>query len=57
MHLCLIIDINECDDFNGGCFTDNLEKCVNTQGGYLCQCIDGYYNTSKDEEKRCHGEC
>ena len=56
MHLCLIIDINECDDFHG-CFTHDLEKCENTQGGYLCQCIDGYYNTSNDEEKRCRGEC
>ena len=58
MHLCLIIDINKCDGFTDhGCFTYNLEECVNTQGGYLCQCIDGYRNTSKDGVYRCRGEC
>ena len=54
MHLCLIIDINECDGFNHSCFTHNFEECVNTQGDHLCQCMDGYRNTSKDG---CRGKC
>ena len=34
----LILDVNECDDDNGGC--DQL--CNNTLGSFSCGCAEGY---------------
>ena len=34
----IIIDIDECDDDNGGC--DHV--CTNTAGSYECSCNSGY---------------
>ena len=34
-------DINECADNNGDC----QDKCVNTKGGYRCECKDGTLHT------------
>jgi hypothetical protein len=31
-------DVDECDTNNGGC----TDRCVNTVGGYHCQCKVGY---------------
>ena len=36
LHLCL--DINECEDGNGGC----SEICNNTEGSFECSCPNGY---------------
>ncbi|NXG65009.1 PROS protein, partial [Hemiprocne comata] len=32
-------DINECEDFNGGC----SQRCSNLPGSYRCLCEDGYF--------------
>ena len=32
------VDINECDDSNGGC----EQTCQNTQGSFYCSCWNGY---------------
>ena len=34
----LLIDINECDDDNGGC----SQICSNTDGSFDCECYNGY---------------
>ena len=34
----LLIDINECDDDNGGC----SQICLNTNGSFECECYNGY---------------
>ena len=36
--LLLCLDINECDDSNGGC----SQKCNNTEGSFNCLCSIGY---------------
>ena len=49
--LCsLILDIDECAVSNGGC----SHKCVNTAGGYKCECPDSELSLSSDN-KTCHG--
>ena len=35
---CLVADVNECEDNNGGC----SHNCVNTMGSYHCTCKLGY---------------
>ena len=35
---CLLLDVNECSNSNGGC----SQMCNNTQGSYLCSCLLGY---------------
>ena len=43
MYVCIIIiidwfsDVDECVDHNGGC----QHKCVNTHGGFYCECPKG----------------
>ena len=34
----ILIDINECDESNGGC----SHNCTNTEGSFECYCRDGY---------------
>ena len=36
------VDINECQNYNGGC----PQTCDNTDGSYQCSCWDGYKLTS-----------
>ena len=36
--MCLFIDIDECNEDNGGC----EQICNNTIGSYECSCRDGY---------------
>ena len=36
--LLLFLDINECEDDNGGC----SHNCTNTDGSFECSCNDGY---------------
>lgn len=46
-------DTNECSVSNGGC----QQVCVNTVGGYECQCRPGYklhWNKKDCVGKRCH---
>lgn len=35
-------DIDECASGLASCAPPSLATCVNTQGGYLCSCVDGY---------------
>lgn len=44
-------DINECED-EGVC--GEYEVCVDTPGGYYCECQDGYYFNQDTE--RCDSE-
>ena len=46
--LPILIDINECNDSNGGC----NQTCTNTPGSYYCECNDGY----TIEDKGCIGK-
>ena len=48
--LLLTIDINECEENNGGC----SNVCINTQGSYNCQCPQGYQLV---DERNCGGNC
>ena len=34
------IDVNEC--YQRGTCPDSVSKCVNSEGSYECECIDGY---------------
>ena len=45
------LDINECTVSNGGC----SHKCVNTAGGYKCECPDPELTLALDN-KTCHGK-
>ena len=36
--LLLCLDINECEDGNGGC----SQICTNNEGSFECSCNDGY---------------
>ena len=42
--------IDECAVSNGGC----SHKCINTTGGYKCECPDPELKLSSDN-KTCHG--
>ena len=33
-------DVDECATNNGGC--DTMAYCLNTEGSYICRCMDGY---------------
>ena len=46
------LDVNECTASNGGC----SHKCVNTAGGYKCECPDPELSLASDN-KTCHGKC
>ena len=41
-----IIDIDECESGLHGC-VENLAKCVNTVGSYICVCNPGYRGDGK----------
>ena len=43
--IMIIIDINECDVYNGGC----QHNCTNSDGSYSCSCNDGYTLDVDDE--------
>ena len=43
------IDIDECEDNNGGCEV----YCINTNGSYYCDCNIGYYVTA--DNRSCAG--
>ena len=43
------IDINECDDNNGGC----THTCINQPGSYQCQCNVGF--NSENNGMNCTG--
>lgn len=45
------LDVNECDEWPCG---DNTE-CVNIDGGYSCQCVDGYTRGSDNSSTSCVG--
>ena len=45
---CVSSDINECSMNNGGC----QETCVNTVGGYFCQCNSVLHVNGKDCNRR-----
>lgn len=49
-------DVNECKSTTDICNSagDPLVECVNTQGSYKCQCIDGYIFS--EEAGKCHGK-
>uniref|UniRef100_A0A8C9L4M6 Vitamin K-dependent protein S n=1 Tax=Pavo cristatus TaxID=9049 RepID=A0A8C9L4M6_PAVCR len=46
-------DINECEDFNGGC----SQRCSNLPGSYRCLCEDGYFMHSNKRDCRDINEC
>jgi len=51
----LCIDIDECDppDGNGRCEPE-VERCVNTDGGFTCKvCQSGYWNDPDDQLESC----
>lgn len=53
---CCEIDVNECDNANGGC----PQQCVNTEGSYRCECFDGFTLTKlSDGQEVCEdiNEC
>lgn len=39
-------DINECEDFNGGC----SQRCSNFPGSFRCLCEDGYFMHSNKRD-------
>ena len=45
-------DTDECALSNGGC----SHKCVNTAGGYKCECTDPELSLASDN-KTCQGNC
>lgn len=53
MHAAQSADINECEVSNGGCD----HNCTNTDGSYVCSCIDGFVlggdNRSCDDVNEC----
>ena len=46
-------DVDECNDVNNPCDTTNNQKCVNTAGSYICQCVTGYQNESGTCTSKC----
>ena len=48
------VDINECFDGSNDC-SKNTTTCENTDGGYKCNCKDGY-EKEVEEDKECVGE-
>jgi len=44
------VDIDECDDDNGGC----QQLCVNVPGNYTCHCLPGY--DMNDDSKTCNSK-
>ena len=38
----LFLDINECSNSSLNSCDPNA-NCTNTDGGYMCTCLDGYY--------------
>lgn len=49
---CLLsVDVNECLVNNGGCDPD--ASCVNTPGGHICVCDEGYTGSGLE----CFGKC
>ena len=52
MHILLLcLDINECEDDNGGC----SHNCSNTEGSFECFCSDGYEFDNNGDT--CIGTC
>ena len=45
-------DVDECN-VNNTCDTTNNQKCVNTAGSYICQCVTGYQNESGTCTSKC----
>ena len=50
MQLFPSIDINECDDNNGGC----EQNCTNTDGSFQCGCRSGF--TLNEDRRTCSGK-
>ena len=44
IYYAVIIDINECAEYNGGC----QHNCTNANGSYSCSCRAGYKLTDDD---------
>lgn len=42
-------DINECDEGTARC----SHMCVNIEGGHSCECKQGYYSLSKEDNQTC----
>lgn len=38
MDVCVCLDVNECEELNGGC----QQTCVNTPGSHHCECSEGF---------------
>ena len=47
----VVLDINECSESFGGNCTEN-SNCTNTEGSYLCSCLNGY----QEEGGKCTGK-
>jgi len=48
---CLTLDIDECANDENDCDTNAL--CANTEGSYICRCLNGY----EDDGRICVGMC
>jgi hypothetical protein len=46
-------DVDDCNAVNNPCDTTNNQKCVNTAGSYICQCVTGYHNVSGTCTSKC----
>ena len=48
-------DINECEQADqADCDDERRANCINTDGGYMCQCIEPQYT---GDGKFCTGNC
>lgn len=47
-------DLDECSTSSTDRCTGELEKCVNTEGSFQCECTDA---AAKDATGKCIGEC
>ena len=47
------IDINECTEGTHNCTSNG--NCENTEGSYVCHCVQGYRTPARDT-KRCIGK-
>ena len=50
---CVVIDINECANNNGGC----QHNCTNRNGSYNCSCAAGYKLTDNEHNCTEHSWC
>ncbi|RMX50520.1 hypothetical protein pdam_00024186 [Pocillopora damicornis] len=41
----ILADIDDCRDGKSRCSSNG--RCINTQGSFSCQCVDGFYGKGK----------